>query len=1202
METMILPDTMQKDEGSNTLERLPSMDDDDEAAMPSDPTKPLSDRMMRSARIRELGDIERNAIGCLRYFIAFLMIVTTITAGVLTWCILQGAESREFFKKFEVITEDIKILSERRVLALLSEYRTLSLTISGLAINSRSEWPFFTDSSFPTIVTSIMKKTRTHMVYFSPIVHNVTESEEWSTYSQANQNWIKDAVEKKQAVDMALTGRRLQHYHDHSNHHDHGHHNHEEPPAEVPEIFPAIYRLSEGEKLADTGPGPFLPSWQMVEAPRDANLVNYNLLSDQHFADVFNALLQTNGPVMTDLQEFTLKEWNSLQDHSSHGHDDHGESPFSMFMFPVFRSVASEEVVAILMSDVNWQSLFPLGSDEVTPPVYVVVDGGCERKFTFRVSGTTVDFLGYNDFHDTEFDVHERSFPFTSDLPSVHGTGLDCSYSIHVYPTRDFWEEYHTSNPPLVACTVSGAFLLMSIILLAYDCAIHTRQRRIARDASKSQKILEMLYPKNVRARLFGHRDDGDSLNISGAKRQLKNFVGNISQLEASDMLDSSKPIADLFMDATVLFADISGFTSWSSVREPTQVFTLLESVYCAFDHIAKKRKVFKVETVGDCYVAVTGLPEPTKEHASIMAVFARECVNRFKYLVHNLETTLGPDTGDLCIRVGLHSGPVTAGVLRGDKSRFQLFGDTVNTCARLESTGKRNRIQVSEETAELLTNAGKEHLLEQRKGLVEAKGKGKLKTFWLLTIDEEQSRGRKIRRSAGAELIMKSLSPKKFLSEALTPRTKKQTIEFHLWRAESELSPKTRRLCQWNVDILLRHLKQIVAFRNAAKQSKTGRCQNLTKQEGALSKQRSTINELVEIIPLPGFDAEAFKRSQDQNDVELPGEVVNQVKLFVTSIAIMYRSNPFHNFEHASHVTMSVSKLLSRIIAADDIRNIDDENAVKQENFGWSIHDHTYGITSDPMTQFTVILAALIHDVDHLGVSNAQLVREGHSLADLFENKSIAEQNSIAMTWDLLMDPRFVDFRRTIYTNEFELVRFRQLMANTVLATDIMDKELQLLRRKRWDVAFKGSIATNLTSTKDKVNRKATIVIEHLIQASDVAHTMQHWHVYCKWNERLFHELILAYKAGRLDFNPAEKWYEGELSFFDNYVIPLAKKLKDCGVFGVASDEYLLYAQDNRREFEEKGREIVSEMENRYIHCTKELQISPREIPRPPL
>jgi class 3 adenylate cyclase len=69
-----------------------------------------------------------------------------------------------------------------------------------------------------------------------------------------------------------------------------------------------------------------------------------------------------------------------------------------------------------------------------------------------------------------------------------------------------------------------------------------------------------------------------------------------------------TKPIADLFPNTTIMFADIAGFTAWSSVREPSQVFTLLETVYSAFDAIAKRRKVFKVETVGDCYVAVTGL------------------------------------------------------------------------------------------------------------------------------------------------------------------------------------------------------------------------------------------------------------------------------------------------------------------------------------------------------------------------------------------------------------------------------------------------------------------------------------------------------------------------------------------------------------------------------------------------------------------
>jgi hypothetical protein len=100
--------------------------------------------------------------------------------------------------------------------------------------------------------------------------------------------------------------------------------------------------------------------------------------------------------------------------------------------------------------------------------------------------------------------------------------------------------------------------------------------------------------------------------------------------------------------------------------------------------------------------------------------------------------------------------------------------------------------------------------------------------------------------------------------------------------------------------------------------------------------------------------------------------------------------------------------------------------------------------------------------------------------------------------------------------------------------------------------------------------------VIEHLVQASDVAHTMQHWHVYQKWNARLFQEMYSAFLSGRCDNDPSEGWYQGEIGFFDHYIIPLAMKLKECGVFGVSSDEYLSYATNNRREWEAKGNAIV--------------------------
>ena len=94
-----------------------------------------------------------------------------------------------------------------------------------------------------------------------------------------------------------------------------------------------------------------------------------------------------------------------------------------------------------------------------------------------------------------------------------------------------------------------------------------------------------------------------------------------------------------------------------------------------------------------------------------------------------------------------------------------------------------------------------------------------------------------------------------------------------------------------------------------------------------------------------------------------------------------------------------------------------------------------------------------------------------------------------------------------------------------------------------------------------------------------DVSHTMQHWHVYQKWNRKLFEEMYLAWTQGRLGADPRSFWYEGELSFFDNYIIPLTKKLKECNVFGVSSDEYLGYAERNRAEWKERGRELVERM-----------------------
>ena len=185
----------------------------------------------------------------------------------------------------------------------------------------------------------------------------------------------------------------------------------------------------------------------------------------------------------------------------------------------------------------------------------------------------------------------------------------------------------------------------------------------------------------------------------------------------------------------------------------------------------------------------------------------------------------------------------------------------------------------------------------------------------------------------------------------------------------------------------------------------------------------------------------------------------------------------------------MSVSKLLARIVAP----KIDDEECPNEAQHEEYLHDHTYGITSDPLTQFSVILSALIHDLGHPGVPNGQLTKEDPKLAALYQGKSVAEQNSVVLAWNALLLPDFDELRAAIFGSELELRRFRQLLVNSVIATDIFDKELGTLRRNRWNKAFDETQPDESQDSGAATNRKATIVIEHLIQASDVAHTMQH-------------------------------------------------------------------------------------------------------------
>ncbi|CAH0600120.1 unnamed protein product [Chrysodeixis includens] len=194
----------------------------------------------------------------------------------------------------------------------------------------------------------------------------------------------------------------------------------------------------------------------------------------------------------------------------------------------------------------------------------------------------------------------------------------------------------------------------------------------------------------------------------------------------AERLLLGSRVEPEEFEEVSIYFSDIVGFTALAARSTPVQVVDLLNDLYTTFDAAIEQYRVYKVETIGDAYMVVGGLPVRTRDHAESVATMALHLL----HLAGRFRLRHLPDT-PLHLRIGLHTGPCCAAVVGLTMPRYCLFGDTVNTASRMESTGAAWRIQVSAATAERLTAAGGYRL--RSRGLTQIKGKGAMHTYWLL-------------------------------------------------------------------------------------------------------------------------------------------------------------------------------------------------------------------------------------------------------------------------------------------------------------------------------------------------------------------------------------------------------------------------------------------------------------------------------------
>jgi adenylate cyclase len=222
-------------------------------------------------------------------------------------------------------------------------------------------------------------------------------------------------------------------------------------------------------------------------------------------------------------------------------------------------------------------------------------------------------------------------------------------------------------------------------------------------------------------------------LDLQRAEGQVRTLLHNVLPPSiAARKLAGEAPIVDNFVEASLLFADVVGFTSLSTRLDSTRVVAMLSDLFSRFDGIIARHGLEKIKTIGDCYMVAAGIPHPLPGHLNLLAQAALQ-------MLAETSNIRAPDGGQIAIRIGMHAGPVTAGVIGEAKFIFDVWGDTVNTASRMESHGAAGRIQVTDTVRAALADdydfAGPH--------MIDVKGKGPTRVWFLhLPSTGKQDRG----------------------------------------------------------------------------------------------------------------------------------------------------------------------------------------------------------------------------------------------------------------------------------------------------------------------------------------------------------------------------------------------------------------------------------------------------------------------------
>ena len=450
-------------------------------------------------------------------------------------------------------------------------------SISSYAKDAGEHWPNVTVPDFTSRATRVAQLAQgARLVTMAPLV----EADQRLEFEEFARNHIFDQIQEDldyQGIDMNATDLK-----------------------NVPDRISYFNLSAKAKFLEPEGAGPFLVNWQRMpfEVEPHRIFVMNNMLRLPTIRGAVNGANITKGAKAAFFEGVLGVESQIIQ-------------PIFEDVIAPHDSTTYRKMVAAVWIVMDWGNYFKNLLPENTEGIYLVLESSCGFVSTYQINGLEAEFLGLEDLHEPEYEQLEIAADFFSfdagpDIEVPDDVCID-ELRIKLYPSAVLEAESTTNDPLYYTIAVGAIFVFTCLVFLVYDCAVGRRQRKVMARVKTQDKIVSNLFPATIRDRLYGIGDRQNGGGSGADSTSGSSLLGSSSKditFGDSPEFYGSKPLAELYLDTTVLFADISGFTAWSSQREPFQVFSLLEKIYGAFDKLAHRYGIFKVETIGDCYVA----------------------------------------------------------------------------------------------------------------------------------------------------------------------------------------------------------------------------------------------------------------------------------------------------------------------------------------------------------------------------------------------------------------------------------------------------------------------------------------------------------------------------------------------------------------------------------------------------------------------